>query len=146
FDLERVTQAGIVLELNRFRIIELRLADDLEIVLLDGLLVAFGDEVSADVFANVAGEALLDQLLRRMPRPKTGNRSLLAKLFVLLAQLLFDPLFWDLDDDLLRGRAGILDADLVLIFLLLLIGGGVDRDGCVIVGHGYVPAVGWCKS
>ena len=55
FDLERIAQSLVFLELDRFGVVEFRLADDLQRVLLHRLLIALADERAADLLLHVAG-------------------------------------------------------------------------------------------
>jgi hypothetical protein len=112
-DLEGVGQRAALGELDRIRVVELRLPDHLKVVLLDGLLIAFGDERSSNLLLDVIAEALLDELLRRVSGPEPGDGRLLAQFLELLFQLGGDAVGGDLDGDPLGGGAGILNLDRV---------------------------------
>ena len=131
FDLERIAQSLVVLQLNGFGIVEFRLADDRQRILLDRLLIALGDERAANLFLHVGAEALLDELLRRVTRTEARDGGASAQFLELFAEHLIDAFLGDLDGDLLGGRPGVFDLDLVLVCFV----GGFIRNGGFIFGH-----------
>ena len=130
FNLEGIAQALIFLELNRIGIIKFRFADDVQAIFLNRLLIALGDEGAADLFANVGGEALFDELLRGVPGPKAGDGGVLAQVLELVGEDGIDPILGDFDGDLLSRGAGVLNLDLVLVSFF-----GLFRDCGFILGH-----------
>ena len=123
FDLERIAQRPVFGELDRFGIVELRLADDLQVVLLDRLLVALADERAADLFLDVVGRiASRSASAGHGPTRKPGMAACWRSSLNCSSSFGGDPILGDFDGDLLGRRAGVLDLDRVgeLLFLLLV--------------------------
>src|SRR4029079_12317644 len=110
-DLEGVGERAGLGKLDGVGVVEGGFADDLEVVLLDGLLIALGDERAADLLLDVAGESLLDELLRCVAGAEAWDGRLLAELGELLSQLGLDAILGDLNRHALGGWAGVLDLD-----------------------------------
>ena len=134
FDFEAVAErTGVGQGGDGFVVGEGGLAEHLQVVLLDGLAVAFGDEGAADLLLDVGAEAFLDQLRRGVPGAETGQGGVAAEFFELLGELGLDAVFGDLDRDLLHGRARVFDGDGVeKLGLAVEHGGGLF----LILGHG----------
>jgi hypothetical protein len=113
FDLEGIGQASGFGKLDFLRIVKMRLADDVQRILGNRLLIAFADERSLHLIANIAVEPFFDELPRRVSGPKAGKGRLAAKLLELLLQLGRDHFLRDFDGDLFRRRAGVLNLDLI---------------------------------
>src|SRR5206468_686060 len=86
-DLKGIRQAMFFLELDRIGIIKLRLADNLEGIFLDGLLITLADQGTADLFFDVVAEALFNELLRRMAGAEPRDGRILSQFLVLFGEL-----------------------------------------------------------
>ena len=137
-NLEGIAERALLRQLHRLRLIEHRLADDLEVIFFHRLLIALLDKLAADLIFDVLAEAFLDQLLRRVTDAKTGNGRLLAQLLEGLFQFGSDALLGNLNVDFLGRRAGVLDSDRVLERRLFDGGGRVGLVLALIFGHGIL--------
>ena len=93
--------------------VDLGLADDLQVVLLDGLAVAGRDHLVEDLLQDrAAADARLDQLGRGLALAEAGDLDLLRQGLVGLVELGLQLVEGDLDGDLDAGGALLLDGGL----------------------------------
>ena len=112
-NLKRIGQIPAFRELDFLRLVKMRLADHVQRILGNRLLIALADEIPLHLIPNIAVKPLFDKLPRRVPRPKPGKGRLSPKGFKLLLQLGRDHVRRNLDGYLLGRRPGILNLDLI---------------------------------